>query len=1131
MTALVFLFGGQGSQYYQMGRPLFEHEPVFARTMRELDAVVHDTIGESVVARIYDDGKRIADPFDRLLYSHPAIFMVEYAVCRLLADRGVEPDYVLGASLGEFTAAAVAGVLPVEDLLRTVVTHARLAEEHAPPGRMLTILGDSAWFAAEPHRWVGSELAAVSYDGHFVVSGPSAVLERIRHDVQSSGVATEFLPVPHAFHSSHVDGLAARFADVFAGLTFEAPRVPLVSACRPGLPRRLDARYLWDAVRRPIEFPGALRALVAHTGPEELAFVDVGPGGTLAGFTRRVLGPQTHCHPILSAFQRDRELLADAAAVRPRRTIGSAANAGGDMRAYLFPGQGSQFKGMGGALFDEFPDLTAAADRILGYSIGELCLRDPERKLGRTEFTQPALYVVNALTYLARIRDTAERPDYVAGHSLGEYSAHFAAGSFDFETGLRLVQRRGLLMSRAAEGGMASVIGLTIDEVRDVLAGEGLAGIDIANHNSPRQVVVAGPRDEVRAAQRAFEAGGAKHYVPLNVGGAFHSRLMRPTREEFAADLRAAGVSPPRIPVVANATARPCPPGEIADLLEEQVTGQVRWNDTIRYLLAAGVADFVEVGPGKVLGGLVERIREEAEPLVLETAPARAPASVTAAVPVPVPAASRGVGLRIPAPRIADAAPRKDVAPRRAELTAQSLGSAGFRRDYNVAYAYAAGGMYRGIASVDLVVRMGRAGLLAFFGTAMLGRADVESAVRSIQQALPDGAPYGVNLVHSPADPGAEEAVVDVCLARGVRVLEASAFMSITPALVRYRAKGLRRGPGGTAIVTNRIIAKVSRPEVARPFLSPAPAEILQRLVAGGAITADEAALARTVPLAEDLCVEGDSGGHTDRGVLAVLLPAILDLRDRLAAEHGYRHQVRVGAAGGLGTPSAVAVAFMLGADFVLTGSINQCTVEAGISDAAKDLLEQAGVHDTAYAPAGDMFEIGAQVQVLQRGVFFPGRANRLYQLYRHFEALEDIDAKIRDMVQEKYFRRTFDEVWADVRAYQPAREIERAERNPKYRMSLIFRWYLGRATMSALDGDPDRRVDYQIHCGPAMGGLNEWLRGGDLEHWRQRHADDLGRRIMQGAAELIGRRFTDWFGPSAEPGVAPARRAELAAR
>jgi trans-AT polyketide synthase/acyltransferase/oxidoreductase domain-containing protein len=137
-------------------------------------------------------------------------------------------------------------------------------------------------------------------------------------------------------------------------------------------------------------------------------------------------------------------------------------------------------------------------------------------------------------------------------------------------------------------------------------------------------------------------------------------------------------------------------------------------------------------------------------------------------------------------------------------------------------------------------------------------------------------------------------------------------------------------------------------------------------------------------------------------------------------------------------------------------------------------------------------------------------------------------------MLQEKYFRRTFDEVWADVKAYQPAREIERAERNPKYRMSLIFRWYLARATMAALDGDPDRRIDYQIHCGPAMGGLNEWLRGTELEHWRHRHADELGRRLMRAAAELIEQRFAGWFGAgaamTADVAVA-APLAQLAAR
>lgn len=325
----------------------------------------------------------------------------------------------------------------------------------------------------------------------------------------------------------------------------------------------------------------------------------------------------------------DRQRLADAtaAARAQRRPARPTTHGEGTMTVFLFPGQGSQFKGMGAGLFEEFPDLTATADRVLGYSIRELCVEDPRRELGRTRFTQPALYVVNALSHLKRVADTGVRPDFVAGHSLGEYSALFAAGAVDFETGLRLVKRRGELMSEAADGGMAAVIGLTVEEVRDLLRREGLTAIEVANHNSPRQVVVAGPKADIPAAREAFVRGGALHYVPLNVSGAFHSRLMAGTRERFIPLLREAVFRTPLIPVLSNVSARPHREGAIADKLAEQITHVVEWNDTIRYLLGQGEADFVEVGPGTVLTKLVGKIRDEAGSPVPAEPPAPSPAA------------------------------------------------------------------------------------------------------------------------------------------------------------------------------------------------------------------------------------------------------------------------------------------------------------------------------------------------------------------------------------------------------------------------------------------------------------------------------------------------------------------------
>jgi trans-AT polyketide synthase/acyltransferase/oxidoreductase domain-containing protein len=420
--------------------------------------------------------------------------------------------------------------------------------------------------------------------------------------------------------------------------------------------------------------------------------------------------------------------------------------------------------------------------------------------------------------------------------------------------------------------------------------------------------------------------------------------------------------------------------------------------------------------------------------------------------------------------------------------------------------------MYKAVSSVELVVRMGRAGLLGYYGTGGVRPEQVGQAIDRIQAALgPDG-PYGLNLLASLDRPWREEQTVDLLLARGVRRVEAAAFVHVTPALVRYRLCGLRAGRDGRVVAENRVLAKVSRPDVAEAFLRPPPRHLVDAALAAGTVTAEQAELARRVPVADDVCAEADSGGHTDQRPLVTLLPDMVRQRDRIGAPPG-GPLPRVGVAGGIGTPEAVAAAFVLGADFVLTGSINQCTVEAGTSDAAKDMLQRAAVQDTAMVPAGDMLEIGARAQVLKRGLFFPARANKLYDVYRRCDSLEAIDPPTAEQIQGRFFRRSFDDIWAETRAYYAAgdpAEIQRAERDPKRKMALVFKWYFVHSTRLAMGGTAEQQVDYQIPCGPAMGALNSLLAGTPRQEWRARHPDDLAELLMTGAAEVLRRRLRE---------------------
>lgn len=278
------------------------------------------------------------------------------------------------------------------------------------------------------------------------------------------------------------------------------------------------------------------------------------------------------------------------------------------MKAYLFPGQGSQRVGMGDELFDAFPEITAIADEILGFSIKELCLQDLEGRLGKTENAQPALFVVNALSYRQRLENTGELPDFVAGHSLGEYNALESAGALSFEDGLRLVRKRGVLMSTAPKGAMAAVIGITAEQVREILNQNDLSTIDIANYNAENQTIISGLEADIGTAQTSFEQHQAM-YMPLNVSGAFHSRYMASALPEFSTFLRTFTFSTPEVPVIANISGRPYEGDDVAKSLEDQLTNPVRWLESMQYLLGQGVEEFVELGPGDVLKKLVRSIK------------------------------------------------------------------------------------------------------------------------------------------------------------------------------------------------------------------------------------------------------------------------------------------------------------------------------------------------------------------------------------------------------------------------------------------------------------------------------------------------------------------------------------------
>jgi trans-AT polyketide synthase/acyltransferase/oxidoreductase domain-containing protein len=455
-----------------------------------------------------------------------------------------------------------------------------------------------------------------------------------------------------------------------------------------------------------------------------------------------------------------------------------------------------------------------------------------------------------------------------------------------------------------------------------------------------------------------------------------------------------------------------------------------------------------------------------------------------------------------------------------APLPPDRLGDPTFVADHGLNYPYMTGAMANGIGSAEIVEAMSRAGMLGSFGAAGLSIERVTQAVDRLKVNLGDAA-FAVNLIHSPGEPTHEMATAELFLQKGVRLVEASAYLDLTPAIVRYRVAGLTEaGP------TNRVIAKISRVEVATKFLSPPPERILNGLLAAGHITQQQASLAARFPVADDITAEADSGGHTDNRPAITLLPTILALRDRLQKQFHFATPARVGLAGGIATPSSVAAAFAMGAAYVVTGSVNQACVESGSSDAVRKMLADAGQADVTMAPAADMFEMGVKVQVLKRGTMFPMRASKLFELYRNYPSWEAVPEAERANVEKTFFRTTFADIWEQTKAFflrRDATQLPKAEADPKHRMALVFRWYLGLSSRWANSGEAGRQLDYQVWCGPAMGAFNEWAKGSPLEAPANRTVVAVARNLLYGACIVLRRQSLRQCGVSLADECFPA--------
>jgi bacillaene synthase trans-acting acyltransferase len=301
---LIFMFSGQGSQYYHMGKELYCQNAIFRKWMSKLNDVVYQKVGVSIIDEVYNEAKSKSDNFDRLLYTHPAIFMVEYSLARVLIESGVEPDYVLGTSLGEYTSAAVAGVLPVEETLEIILMQAQLIESHCQIGSMIAVIDNFNLYHQSSTISLHSNLAAINYSSHFIIAGESVKLLRIEEHLKTKDLVFQALPVRYGFHSSNIDPIENEYKMFLSKFLFKKPNIPVISCLLSGCVTNFSANYFWNITRQPICFQKTINKLEEQG---QLKYIDLGPSGTLANFVRKNLSKDSfsQAYDVLNPFGQD----------------------------------------------------------------------------------------------------------------------------------------------------------------------------------------------------------------------------------------------------------------------------------------------------------------------------------------------------------------------------------------------------------------------------------------------------------------------------------------------------------------------------------------------------------------------------------------------------------------------------------------------------------------------------------------------------------------------------------------------------------------------------------------------------------------------------------------------------------
>lgn len=490
------------------------------------------------------------------------------------------------------------------------------------------------------------------------------------------------------------------------------------------------------------------------------------------------------------------------------------------MKAYMFPGQGSQFLGMGGKeLFDKFSHLEQVASDIFGYSVKELCLKDPEKLLDKTKYTQPALFVVNAL-YYRKLIEQQGTPDFLFGHSLGEFNALEASGAINFEDATKLIAKRAELMGRVQNGAMAAIIGVESKEIEEIIDNSIYKGeLFIANYNSYKQTVISGEKNNISNAEYLFKK---YRYIPLKVSGPFHSLLMEGAANEFKDYLEKITFNEFEVPVISNYSAEIYTLDNIKKNIYKHMISPVKWKQSVEVLKNKGVDEFIQAGPGNVVSNLVSTIDKELTEL-----------------------------------NIKQEKSNKEI---------------DYKLQYNTKLNYMISGKNYHIGTKEMVVTSLRKNIISFLATDHKSIEEISKEIKTINALnIKTKTKYGLSISMNSSEERLKK-IFEICESNRINYIEINSCVDISKELVEFKLKGIsvtEKGP----VFQNKIFINSFVPELIKNFVGEPPKNLIEELLSEGKVTKEQSKFGKKNSLAS--CLVLDNNEASDSNLVRLLIPII----------------------------------------------------------------------------------------------------------------------------------------------------------------------------------------------------------------------------------------------------------------